>query len=135
MASTAYVTFGVCSTKLSPQEIGAHLGLTPSRIYEMGTPTGKSDAETHPYHNAFFHSRHGPCDDMVKLIVDILDLVERLKPKLDLIADRCSFTVHCNYVLDVEGGWELTPALVERMSRLGISFLFSLDEHSKAKTI
>ena len=40
-----------------------------------------------------------------------------------------------NYVLDVEGGWELTPALVERMSRLGISFLFSLDEHSKAKTI
>ena len=45
------------------------------------------------------------------------------------------FTVHCNYVLDVEGGWELTPALVERMSRLGISFLFNLDEHSKAKTI
>ena len=82
-----------------------------------------------------FHSCHGPCDDMVKLIVDILDLVERLKPKLDLIADRCSFTVHCNYVLDVEGGWELTPALVERMRRLGISFLFSLDEHSKAKTI
>jgi hypothetical protein len=48
MASTAYVTFGVCSTKLSPQEIGAHLELTPGKIYEIGIPTGKPDPETHP---------------------------------------------------------------------------------------
>ena len=100
----------------------------------MGTSTGKSDPESHPYHHAFFHSRHGPCDDMVKLIVDILDLVEKLKPKLDLIADRCAFVVHCNYVVAVEGGWELSPALLERMSSLEIPFLFSLDEHSKAQT-
>lgn len=98
----------------------------------MGTPTGKSEPATHPFRHALFHSRHGPCDDMVKLIVDILDLVERLKPKLTLIADRCSFTVHCNYVVDNEGGWELTPALLERMSSLEISFLFSLDTHSNA---
>jgi hypothetical protein len=68
---------------------------------------------------------------MVNLIIDILDLVEPLKPKLELIADRCIFTVHCNYVVNVEGGWELSPTLLERMSNLRISFLFSLDEHSK----
>lgn len=132
--STAYAMFGVCSTELSPQEIGTHLGLTSSKAYVMGTPTGKSEPTTHPYHHAFFHSRHGPCDDMVKLIIDVLDLVEPLKPKLELIADRCTFTVHCNYVVNVEGGWELSPALLERMSSLGISFLFSLDEHSKTST-
>jgi hypothetical protein len=134
ITSTAYVMFGVCSTELSPQEIGTHLGLTPSRMYEMGTPTGKSEPATHPYHHALFHSRRSPCDDMTKLIIDILDLVEPLKPKLELIADRCTFTVHCNYVVAVEGGWELSSVLLERMSSLGISFLFSLDEHSKTNT-
>ena len=51
-----YVALCISSTKMNPDDIASHLGLTPSRKIVMGTPTGEDSPTTHPYHLVLFPS-------------------------------------------------------------------------------
>lgn len=55
-----YVALCVSSTEMPPDDIAAHLGLTPSRKIVMGTRTGEDSPATHPCHLALFSSGLSP---------------------------------------------------------------------------
>jgi hypothetical protein len=130
-----YVALCVSSTKMNPDDIESHLGLTPSRKIVMGTPTGEDSPATHPCHLALFPSGLSSPDRMDVHIEHMVAVLEPLLPRLEAIEDRCKSVIHCTCVVRDEDGWELSPELLIRMGRLGIAFCFALDEHSKENAV
>jgi hypothetical protein len=130
-----HVALCVSSTKMNPDDIATHLGLTSSQRIVKDTPTGGDSPAMHPCHVALFPSRLSSSDRMDVHIENMIAVLEPLLPKLEAIQDRCKLVIHCTCVVRDEDGWELSPELLARMGRLGIAFCFALDEHSKENAV
>lgn len=130
-----YVVLCVSSTEMDPDDIVAHLGLTPSRRIIRGTPTGEDSPIAHPYHLVLFPSPLNPSDRMDVHIEHMIAVLEPLLPRVETMRDRCKFVIHCTSVVRGEDGWELSPELLARMGRLGIAFCFASDEHNKDNAV
>lgn len=130
-----YVALCVSSSEMTADHITAHLGLTPSRSIVRDTPTGEDSPATHPYHLALFPSRLNPSERMDVHIEHLVTVLEPLLPKLEAIQNRCKLVIHCTCVVRDDDGWELSPELLARMSRMGIAFCFALDQHNEEKMV
>lgn len=106
-----YVALCVSSTKMNPDDIESHLGLTPSRKIVMGTPTGEDSSTTHPCHLALFPSRLSSRTEWTFTLSIWSPCLSALLPKLKAIQDRCESVIHCTCVIRDEDGWELSPQL------------------------
>jgi len=68
-------------------------------------------------------------------IEHLVTVLEPLLPKLEAIQNRCKLVIHCTCVVRDDDGWELSPELLARMSRMGIAFCFALDQHNEEKMV
>lgn len=127
------VAFCLSSDTMHPEVIARHLGLQSCEASVKGSPTGERSPQTHPYHIACFPSPVPPSARMEKHIEAILSLIEPLLPKIDELRTSCRPVVFCSCLVKDEDGWELSPELLSRMSRVAVPFCFSLNEFGAAR--
>lgn len=123
----------IFSEEVEPDRVVGAIGLKPSRVIRKGDPTGLSNPEFHPLNIAIFKA---PTQDTMRLEDNLFTLLEFVEGKLDKIArikseTGCSASIQSSCELIREGGWTLSNELLEKMTKSGLDFVFSINVRTK----
>jgi hypothetical protein len=127
--------FSMFSVTLTPQEITERLGLQPTRTHEKGQPKGfrRKDGSISPlivWKDSAWHlnaplKRDQNLEEHIKWLLDILepkrDSIKSLSPECTLVRFFCGFSSGHG-----QGGFALDSQTLERLSKLGVSFVLDL---------
>jgi len=134
--------FSIFSLTLPPHEISERLGLEPSRTHEKGQPRGvrRKDGAISPSIVWKDHAWHLNCPlkQEQNLTDHIIWLLDALEPKAEilrsLVPDCTLIRFFCGFASgNGQGGFELDPVTLGRISKLGFNFVLDLYPPSDAE--
>lgn len=131
--NSARVCLSISSDVMSPEEIAADLALTPTQSFVKGTPTGDRDGALHPCHIAMFTLETETDASLEAQLEAILAICEPIKYKLVKMTATCEVSIFCDYLMETDGGWTISPELSRRMAALPLHYVFSVEPKKPAR--
>src|SRR5262249_13881380 len=128
----AGVCLSISSELMSPDEIAAQLGFTPRKSFVKGTPTGQRDVPLHPCHIAMFMPDTADDSTLEEQLEATIAMCEPIKHRLVKMTASCGVTIFCNYWVETQGGWTISPELCRRMAALPLHYVFGVETKKKA---
>jgi len=134
--------FSIFSLTLTPHEVSERLGLQPSRTHEKGKPKGfrRKDGSISPSIVWKDHAWHLNCPlkREQNLTDHIIWLLDALEPKAEvlrsLVPDCTLIRFFCGFSSgNGQGGFEVDPVTLGRISKLGFDLVLDLYPPSDAE--
>jgi hypothetical protein len=119
----------VFSSELTPEELAAALGVSPDRSYRAGDRVSlRSKSEAVHQSNAIFVNSGLPSDrPLEEHLAALVNKVERAMMGLRSLGGRVKADVFCGFSSrNGQGGFSLSPALLARLTALGLEIGFDL---------
>lgn len=129
----AGVCLSISSDLISPDEIAAQLGFTPRKSFVKGTPTGQRDVPLQPCHIAMFMPETADDSTLEAQLEATIAMCEPIKHRLVKMTASCGVTIFCNYWVEIQGGWTISPELCRRMAALPLHYVFSVETKKKTR--
>ena len=129
----ARVCLSISSDVMSPEEVAAELALTPTKSFIKGTPTDERDGALHPCHIAMFALETETHASLEAQLEAILAICEPIKYKLVKMTAACEVSIFCDYLMETDGGWTISPELSRRMAALPVEYVFNVERKKSAR--
>ena len=114
-------SFRAFSESFTVKQIGEILGLAPTESFSIGDPISSASSQTRRYNGFFIKSSVSTSRPMPEHLEEILSALEsaRMSPSsLDSSIDSGLYLGFSS--LNSQGGFEIPPAMLERIAKLGI---------------
>jgi Domain of unknown function (DUF4279) len=125
--NSARVCLSISSDVMSPDEIAAELALTPTQSFVKGTPTGERDVPLHPCHIAMFIPEAYADAGLEAQLEAALAMCEPIKHRLVKLSATCGVSIFCDYWMEADGGWTISPDLSRRIGALPLHYVFNVE--------
>jgi uncharacterized protein DUF4279 len=126
-SNSARVCLSISSDVMSADDIAAELGLKPTQSFVKGTPTGERDLPLHPCHIAMFALETETDASLEAQLEAIITICEPIKYKLVKMTATCGVSIFCDYWMETDGGWTISPELSRRMAALPVEYVFNVE--------
>ena len=126
--------FTVVSTSLTPEQIEQRLGLKPTRKHHIGDSIStRNPLNKHKHH---YYCIHSDCSSIEPMEKHLNHILSQLENKIDVVSELSKMedvALFCGFSSgNGQGGFTLTPELLSRLAKFGISL--SLDLYPPSET-